>query len=214
MAIFFLFHPRLRAAQPGRAPAGPWSPSHLAFCCALSDRITMLCFLTERATALFERSLAEFVPVSLCLVAPLGGFPEGVRAFGLAHPFPGDAVVFPAHCSPVNRWIWRWPDLQSRLGRSAAAPRPLALAGGPAPYSGDGGLKMRNLRLFAAVLGHILWHADLEYAGERADRSCWPWVGNLAGQPVPCSRCCFGQAASTGGWSGKEALGSRPLHPA
>ncbi len=60
----------------------------------LQSLITMLCFWSERAAALDRLLMIPYLFLS-GLVAPIETFPEGVRAFALATPFPW-VMAFPA----------------------------------------------------------------------------------------------------------------------
>jgi ABC-2 type transport system permease protein len=60
----------------------------------LQSLITMLCFWSERAAALDRLLMIPYLFLS-GLVAPIESFPEGVRTFALATPFPW-LMAFPA----------------------------------------------------------------------------------------------------------------------
>jgi len=116
----------------------------------------------------------------------------------LATPFPGDAVRFRPSCLAGETVDLQWLIQIRRLGGLCCCPRPLALAGGPCRrYCGDGGLRMRNLRLGCGGSGPHLWSADLEYQ-VNVLIELLAVGGNLAGKPVLLS-LLLGQGRQLGG---------------
>jgi len=156
MAIFFLFF----------SPPPSWLPSpggfcwpcrhHLASCCAFlfQHRDTMLCLLDDARRCTGARSWLIPYRFLSGLVGALR-LPGGGACFALLTPFPGDAVRFRPSCSPVNRWIWRLGLITIASGGLCCCPRPLALAGGPAPLFRRWGPEDAKPAAVAAVLGHI-----------------------------------------------------------
>ncbi|MEB3165532.1 MAG: ABC-2 family transporter protein [Cyanobacteriota bacterium] len=96
LALLVVVHPAAGwLPEPPRLLAGLLAiPMAFALRFALQWILTMLCFWSERASAL-ERLL--YIPYLFLsgLVAPLEAYPEPVRAFAMATPFPW-MVHFPA----------------------------------------------------------------------------------------------------------------------
>ncbi len=129
LAVVFLLQPSLAwLPSPGAALLALFA-TNLAFALRflLQTVIAMLCFWSERASALDRLLLLPFLFLS-GLVAPLEAFPPGVRAFALWTPFPY-TVWFPASLLsgadvnvargfaalagwvalllPLTLWLWR-----------------------------------------------------------------------------------------------------------
>jgi ABC-2 type transport system permease protein len=96
LALVFLIHPAVAwLPSPPRLLATLVAiPMAFALRFAIQWILTMLCFWTERAAALERLMYIPYLFLS-GLVAPLEAYPEGVRAFALATPFPW-MVHFPA----------------------------------------------------------------------------------------------------------------------
>jgi len=96
VAIFFLLHPAaFRLPAPGPFLLGLLAiPLVFAVRFLLQHAITMLCFWSERASALERLQMIPYLFLS-GLVAPLEAFPEPVRAFAMATPYPA-MIHFPA----------------------------------------------------------------------------------------------------------------------